>query len=326
VSRLRSNHPPRSTARRCLAEDSHSHLGQRCRGPPALAYELLATTPVNSVALHSVQMGDAGPAVVLLHGLFGQGKNWTSIAKALSDSYRVLLVDLPNHGRSPWTEHFSYPDVAATIGQLIRDREAETDLPQVAIVGHSMGGKVAMALALSHPELVERLCVVDVSPVQYSTQSSFAEFIRGMRQLDLDRLTDRTSADRALEHYVPDKAVRSFLLQNLRRVSVTPGEAGGSSGWRWQMNLALLDDQLGEMGDWPDHFPEPYNGPTLWIAGADSQYVQPEYAPAMRALFPRVRLVTIKDAGHWVHSDQPEVFVAILRRFLTAAPLQPTGL
>ena len=291
-----------------------------------MAYDLLATTPVSSVALHSVQLGDAGPAVVLLHGLFGQGKNWTSIAKALSDSYRVLLVDLPNHGRSPWTEHFSYPDMAGTIGQLIRDRLTETDHhPQVAVVGHSMGGKVAMALALSHPELVERLCVVDVSPVRYSTQSSFAEFIRGMRQLDLDRLPDRTSADRALEPYVPDRAVRSFLLQNLRRVPVTPGAPGaGGSAWQWQMNLALLDDQLGEMGDWPDHFPQPYNGPTLWIAGAESRYVQPEYASAMRTLFPGARLVTIKNAGHWVHSDQPEIFVAVLRRFLSAAPSQPT--
>ena len=322
MPRLRSNHSARPTARRCLAEGSQSHLGQRRRGPPALAYELLATTPVNSVALHSVQLGDAGPAVVLLHGLFGQGKNWTSIAKALSDSYRVLLVDLPNHGRSPWTEHFSYPDMAGRIAQLIRDRQAETDdVPRVAVVWHSMGGKVAMVLALSHPELVERLCVVDVSPVQYSTQSSFAEFIRGMRQLDLDRLADRASADRALEPYVPDKAVRSFLLQNLRRVPVNPGEPGaGGYAWQWQMNLALLDDQLGEMGDWPDHFQQPYNGPTLWIAGADSRYVQPEYAPAMRALFPRARLVTIKNAGHWVHSDQPEMFVAILRRFLSAEP------
>jgi len=141
-----------------------------------------------------------------------------------------------------------------------------------------------------------------------------------MRQLDLDRLADRTSADRALEPYVPDKAVRSFLLQNLRRVPVTPGEPGaGGFAWQWQMNLALLDDQLGEMGDWPDHFSQPYTGPTLWIAGADSRYVQPEYAPAMRALFPRARLVTIKNAGHWVHSDQPEMFVAILRRYLSAA-------
>jgi pimeloyl-ACP methyl ester carboxylesterase len=214
--------------------------------------------------------------------------------------------------------------MAGTIGQLIRDRLTETDqVPRVAVVGHSMGGKVAMALALSHPELVERLCVVDVSPVRYSTQSSFAEFIRGMRQLDLDRLPDRTSADRALEPYVPDKTVRSFLLQNLRRAPLTPGtRVAGSSGWQWQMNLELLDDQLGEMGDWPDHFSQPYNGSTLWIAGADSRYVQPEYTSAMRALFPQARLVTIKNAGHWVHSDQPEIFVAILRRFLSAAPSQ----
>src|SRR5215211_3074450 len=278
---------------------------------------------MNLAALHSVQFGEVGPEVVFLHGLFGQGKNWTAIAKALADSYRVVLVDLPNHGRSAWTEHFSYPDTAASIAQLIRERRSDNTSLAVAVVGHSMGGKVAMALALLYPALVERLCVVDVSPVRYSTQATFAEFIRGMRQLDLDQLPDRASADRALEPHVPDSAIRSFLLQNLRRVPVGAGAAGSTEpGWHWQMNLELLDDQLGEMGDWPDHFEEPYLGPTLWIAGENSRYVQPQYAPAMRDLFPRTRLVTIKDAGHWLHSDQPEVFVAILRRFLST-PASP---
>jgi pimeloyl-ACP methyl ester carboxylesterase len=282
---------------------------------------------MNSDTLHCTEVGDAGPNVLLLHGLFGQGKNWTSIAKALSDSYRVLLVDLPNHGRSPWTEHFSYPDTAALVAQLIRDRRSGgPDGPPIAVVGHSMGGKVAMTLALLYPELVDRLCVVDVAPVRYSTQSTFAEFIRGMRELDLDRLPDRASAEQALEPYVPDKAVRSFLLQNLRRLPVSSSAPGSSgSGWHWQVNLELLNDQLGEMGDWPDHFQQPYRGPTLWIAGADSRYVQPDYAPAMRALFPRAQLVTIKNASHWVHSDQPEIFVVVLRKFLSASPSQASG-
>jgi esterase len=279
---------------------------------------------MNSDSLHSVQFGDAGREVVFLHGLFGQGKNWTSIAKALADSYRVLLIDLPNHGRSPWTEHFSYPHAAASIAQLITDpgREGTADSP-VAVVGHSMGGKVAMALALLHPALVERLCVVDVSPVRYSTQSSFAKFIRGMRELDLQRLPDRASADRALEPYVPDKTVRSFLLQNLRRVPASADSSGAP--WQWQMNLELLDDQLGEMGDWPDHFQQPYAGPTLWIAGGNSSYVQPEYAPAMRALFPRTQLVTIKNAGHWVHSEQPEIFVNVIRKFMSTPAFPGTA-
>jgi esterase len=275
--------------------------------------------------LHSVQVGEAGPEVVFLHGLFGQGKNWTSIAKALADSYRVLLVDLPNHGRSAWTEHVSYPEVASAVGDLIVARRNENgSSAPVAVVGHSMGGKVAMALALLQPALVGRLCVVDVSPVRYSTVSDFAEFIRGMRQLDLDQLPDRAAADEALTPYVPDPTVRSFLLQNLRRQPISP-TAPGSSGaaWRWQLNIELLDDQLGELGDWPVEISGPYLGPTLWVAGATSRYVLPEYAPTMRRLFPRVRLVTVKNSGHWLHSDQPEVFLAILRRFLRGSPAPP---
>jgi esterase len=268
--------------------------------------------------LHSVQVGEEGPHVVFLHGLFGQGKNWTSIAKALADSYRVLLVDLPNHGRSAWTEHISYPEVASSVGDLIEARRNEDgSRAPVAVVGHSMGGKVAMAIALLRPALVERLCVVDVSPVRYSTLSNFEQFLRGMRQLDLDRLPDRAVADQALATYVPDGTVRSFLLQNLRRQPISAPE-GGSSGaaWRWQLNIELIEDQLGELGDWPTELTGPFLGPTLWVAGEDSRYVLSEYAPAMRKLFPRVQLVTVKKSGHWVHSDQPEVFLAILRRFL----------
>ena len=280
---------------------------------------------MSTSGLHSVQLGGAGPHVVFLHGLFGQGKNWTSIAKVLADSYRVLLVDLPNHGRSAWTERVSYPEVASAVGDLIDARRTEDgSRAPVAVVGHSMGGKVAMAIALLRPALVERLCVVDVSPVRYSTLSSFAEFLRGMRQLDLDRLPDRAAADRALTPYVPDGTVRSFLLQNLRRQPISPAEAGSSgAAWRWQLNIELIDDQLGELGDWPTELSGPYLGPTLWVAAGDSRYVLPEYAPAMRKLFPRVQLVTVKKSGHWVHSDQPDVFLAILRRFLHDSQASP---
>src|SRR5918994_566064 len=169
------------------------------------------------------------------------------------------------------------------------------------------GAQVAMALALLRPALVGRLCVVDVSPVRYSTLSSFAEFLRGMRQLDLDQLPDRAAADQALTPYVPDAKVRGFLLQNLRRQPISPTDSGSAgAAWRWQLNVELLDDQLGELGDWPIELSGPYLGPTLWVAGGDSRYVLPEYAPIMRQLFPRVQLVTVKKSGHWVHSDQPE--------------------
>jgi esterase len=275
-----------------------------------LAHQLLAATAMKAEVPHhglfSTQLGSAGPRVVFLHGLFGQGKNWTTIAKALSHSARVTLVDLPNHGRSTWTDHFSYHQMARQVAELLKT-EGEGD--QYAVVGHSMGGKVAMTLALLHRELVERLAVVDVSPVATGQISEFDTFIRGMRSIDLETLTDRRDADTQLAAYVSDPEIRSFLLQNLRRDST-------SNGWRWQMNLELLGEYLTEMGGWPELDADPYDGPVLWVAGAESRYVQPEYRDAMRALFPRVRLITIKGAGHWVHSEQPQIFLATMRRFL----------
>jgi pimeloyl-ACP methyl ester carboxylesterase len=275
-----------------------------------LAHQLLAATAMKAEVPHhglfSTQLGSAGPRVVFLHGLFGQGKNWTTIAKALSHSAQVTLVDLPNHGQSTWTDHFSYHQMARQVAELLKT-EGEGD--QYAVVGHSMGGKVAMTLALLHRELVERLAVVDVSPVATGQISEFDTFIRGMRSIDLETLTDRRGADTQLAAYVSDPEIRSFLLQNLRRVST-------SNGWRWQMNLELLGEYLTEMGGWPELDADPYDGPVLWVAGAESRYVQPEYRDAMRALFPRVRLITIKGAGHWVHSEQPQIFLATMRRFL----------
>jgi esterase len=257
--------------------------------------------------LFRIELGDHGPRVAFLHGLFGQGKNWTSVAKALSPDARVTLFDLPNHGRSPWTDRFSYVEMAAQVADELR--QVGSGAPY-ALVGHSMGGKVAMAVALHHPELVERLCVVDVSPVSTAEISSFEDYVRGLRSIDLTRLTDRASADAQLVPYVPQAQIRSFLLQNLRR------EQPPARGWRWQMNLKLMGDELATMGSWPELDTEPYPGPVLWLAGAESSYIQPGYAPAMRALFPRVQLVRVKGAGHWLHSDQPAIFLATMRRFL----------
>jgi esterase len=257
--------------------------------------------------LFSTQLGTTGPRVAFLHGVFGQGKNWTTIAKALSDSARVTLVDLPNHGLSAWTDHFSYPEMARQVAELLKE-QGEGD--RCAVVGHSMGGKVAMTLALLYRELVERLVVVDVSPVSTQEISDFDTFVRAMRGIDLENLTDRRDADAQLAAYVSDPSIRSFLLQNLRR------DDSNANGWRWLMNLEMIGDHLSELGGWPELNAQPYDSPVLWVAGAESDYVRPEYAADMRALFPRVQLVTIKGAGHWVHSEQPQVFLAILRRFL----------
>jgi pimeloyl-ACP methyl ester carboxylesterase len=270
--------------------------------------------------LASRQVGDAGPHVVFVHGLFGQGKNWTTIAKGLSDRHRVTLLDLPNHGHSPWTDRVDYLDMAELVAT-----ELEHLGEPVTLVGHSMGGKVAMQLALRRPELLRALVVVDVAPVSYpptggrtddpdEEASPFAAYIEAMRAMDLDAVQTRDDADAALRTAVPSRMVRSFLLQSLVREG-----SGADGGWRWRLNLELLERDLGELRGFPDPPPgASFDGPVLWIAGANSAYVLPGDRPHMDALFPATRLVRIKNAGHWVHSEQPEIFLETLGRFLDA--------
>jgi esterase len=244
--------------------------------------------------------------VVFLHGLFGQGRNWTTIAKGLADEHRVMLVDLPHHGRSSWPERWDFFEAADEIAQLWPDDEP------VTLVGHSLGGKTAMVLALCHAAKVERLVVADISPVAYSTGSEFAGYMQAMRALDLSQVEHRSDADRLLEPAVPNTTVRSFLLQNLRRDS-------GEEGWRWQVNLDVLERDLPVLGAWPEEQLAdlaPYDGKVLWLAGERSDYVKPEYDAAMDRWFPRNRRVTIKGAGHWLHSERPDVFLEALRRFV----------
>ncbi|WP_307827755.1 alpha/beta fold hydrolase [Nocardioides sp. SYSU D00038] len=260
--------------------------------------------PQRSTGLHTTLLGESGPLLAFCHGLFGQGKNWTTIARGLAADHRVLLVDMPHHGRSAWHDSFDFIQVADELAGLF-----DEDDP-VRLVGHSMGGKAAMVLALRHPQLVERLCVVDVAPVAYRSRSEFAGFIAAMQAIDLERLERRSEADGAMADAVPDPTVRSFLLQNLRR---------DDAGWSWQPNLEVLGRDLDVVGGWPEEAlagAAPYDGPVLWVAGQNSGYVREEHAEAMRRWFPLHRRVTIKGAGHWVHSEQPEVFTEVLRRFL----------
>lgn len=244
-----------------------------------------------------------GPAVVLLHGLLGAGRNWTQIAKRLAGQYRVLAADLRNHGDSPWAETMGYEEMALDVRRLL-EREGHE---RAAIVGHSMGGKVAMALALLEPGSVERPVVVDVAPVPY--RRSFLSYIEAMQAVDLATIERRSDADRALASTVPEPGVRGFLLQNLEL----------EQGARWKPNLEVLARVMpGLIGFSEQALGRRYDGPTLFIAGARSDYVRPEHRPAIDRLFPAARLVTIKDAGHWVHAEQPARFTAVLEAFLAA--------
>ncbi len=256
--------------------------------------------------IHATEIGTEGPRVVFLHGLFGQGKNFTQAAKALVPDLRSVLVDLPNHGRSAWTETTDYEVVADAVAAWLRTTYA--DEPASHVVGHSMGGKVAMVLALRHPDLVDRLVVSDISPARSEGAGEFEHLLDSLARLDLPALTRRSDADEQLAPHISSAAVRGFLLQNLR---------SSDDGFAWQANLDLLRRELGVIGGWPE-IDATFDHPVLWLAGEHSDYVRPEHEEPMRALFPRTRLATIKGAGHWVHSEQPEAFESALRVFLLA--------
>lgn len=234
------------------------------------------------------------------------------IAKALAgpggDQARALLIDLPDHGRSPWSSQFSYAAYADAVAATLL---AHAPGERWTLVGHSLGGKTAMLTALQYPEILDKLCIVDIAPKSYGTLHRFSGYIEAMRALPLAELTSRADAEARFAE--PDSGVKAFLLQNLRREG---------SQWRWAANLELVaaDAARGEaslIAGFP--LPQqirPFAGPVVWLVGAESWYVEESDTEAMRALFPAVRKVTVKGAAHWVHTDAPQVVIATLRRLL----------
>ncbi len=257
-----------------------------------------------AASLASRTYGTDGPPVALLHGLLGQGKNLATAAAALAArGYAVTTYDLPGHGRSPRVPSLDYEVLAGAVAAELRG--------PTAVVGHSMGGKTAMALALARPELVSALVVVDIAPVAYGLDrgAEHDHHVRTLRAMDLSALASRADADAALAAHVHDARVRGFLLQNLAREG---------DGWRWRADLDVLARDLPALGGFPD-LPGPYEGPVLFLAGGDSSYVADAHRERIGALFPHARVVRIKGVGHWVHSEAPEVFVDAVGRFLDAS-------
>lgn len=260
------------------------------------------------MSLHSVTIGETGSPAVFLHGLFGNGRNFTRIARGLQPEIRARLVDLPNHGRSPWTDRFDYVTQADLIAEHLHGPWATGE--PVDVVGHSMGGKVAMVLATRHPHLVHRLVVVDIAPVRRSP-AEFEHIFDSLLALDLSTISTRQQADARLATMIRSRRVRGVLLQNLRP---------NGDGFRWRINLPVLRRDVARITGFPDVGEARFDGPVLWVTGETSSYVQPDDATAMRQLFPRVRRVTVKGAGHWVYSEQPETFTRVLRAFLAPEP------
>lgn len=245
------------------------------------------------------------PPLLIVPGLFGSGRNWGVIAKNLSTSRRVLALDMRNHGDSFWHESHTYPDLAADLARLIEAQGRACD-----VMGHSMGGKAAMMLALTRPGLVERIVVADMAPVPYGHGAAHGGLIAAMQALKIDDLTSRIEADKRLSETVSDPGTRAFLLQSLE---LREGPV------RWKFNLEALEANLSAILDWPEELPpgaQPFQGEALFLYGTKSDYLRPEYHANARALFPNARFQGVEGAGHWLHAERPREVEAAVSAFL----------
>ena len=244
---------------------------------------------------------DTRPPILIAHGLFGSGRNWGVIAKWLAASgRRVVAVDMRNHGTSFHADSQGYADMAGDLAEVIAAQGGQAD-----VLGHSMGGKAAMVLALQAPQAVRRLIVADIAPVAYD--HSHLGLIDAMRALDPAGIDSRDEADRQLAAQgVGEAPVRSFLLQSL---DIKAGV--------WRLNLDVLAREMGTLTGFPAIGGQ-FDGPTLFLAGALSHYVQPDHRPRIKALFPAARQAKIPGAGHWLHAERPREFHAAAQAFLNA--------
>ena len=246
-----------------------------------------------------------GPPALILHGLFGSGTNWRTIARRLGTRLECHLVDQRNHGRSPHAPGMAYPTLAADVLAYLDARHMD----RVGLIGHSMGGKTAMTTALVAPERIRWLIVADIAPAP--SPSDHRPILDALRGLALDSLASRAAADAALAPRVPDPALRQFLLQSL---------VSGGARLRWRIDLEAIAESLPELTDFP---PAParaaYHGPTLFLRGARSDYLSTHHEPPIRALFPAASIATIAGAGHWLHAEQPAAVIARIEQFLDHA-------
>ncbi|TWA82640.1 pimeloyl-ACP methyl ester carboxylesterase [Azospirillum brasilense] len=249
-----------------------------------------------------LEAGEAngGTPLLVLHGLFGSARNWQTLAKRFAERHRVYALDLRNHGGAPWSDEMTYPAMAEDVLRFLDDR----GFARASVVGHSMGGKVAMTLALTHPDRVERLAVADIAPVAYT--HTHAPFVAAMKQAKLEGCTRRSEVEAQLVDAVPEAPLRSFLLQNLVL------EQGS---FHWRINLDAIGARMSDLIGFPDLGDARYDGPTLFIGGTRSDYIVPETHAAIRRHFPKAAIEMIEGAGHWLHAERPQEFAALVEAF-----------
>uniref|UniRef100_A0A8C5LVZ7 sn-1-specific diacylglycerol lipase ABHD11 n=1 Tax=Leptobrachium leishanense TaxID=445787 RepID=A0A8C5LVZ7_9ANUR len=286
---------PRFLARSSLCVKSSSWARRNHNGEVTLSYDVFEGKA-------------AEPPLLLLHGLFGSKSNFQSIAKALvrKTNRTVLTLDARNHGSSPHTDSITYPAMSTDVRHFLQ----QLHIPRCVLIGHSMGGKTAMTLALQEPQLVERLVSVDISPTPTTPQTGFPKYITAMQNVRLEgkmpRSTARRVADEQLSAIVKEEAVRQFILTNLVQEN---------DHFKWRVNLNAISHHLHDLLDFPE-FSNPYPGPTLFLGGANSPYISSENYPEIERLFPCSNVEYIQGAGHWVHAEQTRDFLSAICSFL----------
>ena len=251
--------------------------------------------------LNFKQFGQGDP-IIILHGLFGTLDNWQTIARQLAKDYMVFIIDLRNHGRSPHTEEFGYEEMAEDLREFMEEHW----IYGATIIGHSMGGKVAMLFALENPDMVNQLVVVDITPKAY--KGGHQTIFEAMFALDLPNLPDRKIANAQLKQSIEEEGVRQFLLKNLSR-----SKAGG---YRWKMNLPVIYENYNKILTAIES-EDTFDKPTLFIKGALSDYISEEDLAMIQEFFPLATIETVEGAGHWVHAEQPRHFLNTLNNFLS---------
>lgn len=258
---------------------------------------------METVELSFDEFGTPGnPPIVILHGFFASSRNWRQIARKLGEKYHVFVPDIRNHGSSPHTVLMDYPHIAADVADFM-DRQG---LQSAALIGHSMGGKAAMWFALHYPGRVDNLIIVDIAPVSY--RHSFDDLIAAMMGLPLEDLSNRKQAEDWLSEAIPDQGFRQFLLQNL---VLSEGE------YAWKIDLENFKRNAPNIISFPEiNSHQAFSAKVLFITGAESQYILPDYVDAVYMLFPSAILEKVADAGHWVHAQAPQAFIKIVEDYL----------
>jgi len=251
--------------------------------------------------LHYRKIGETGPALFILHGLFGSSDNWQTLAKKFAKNYTVYLVDQRNHGHSPHSIEFNYDLMVADLAELIDDLELDT----FNLLGHSMGGKTAIGFAAEYPELLNKLIVVDISHKQYPMHHQ--QIIEGLKSIDLNVIKTRGTADKQLAKYIDNFAIRQFLLKNLY------WESKGQLAWR--INVPVLSNEIEKIIE--EIYFRTIDVPTLFIRGEQSNYIVEADFDNLKHKFPNSKIITAKNAGHWVHAEVPQFFYDTVIKFLT---------